>query len=499
MLCASTAHAESVIARGGNITPLSKVAVEAQTTRWDGIVGQVVIGALPPEVNATGGNIRGITLNASAPCSVPTNVTGTILFSNSSQTISGLVAGNLTLLDQFTGGTHDAASNTFKRNESWTFGTTIPLVPTTNTYVNSTNQTRVFREGYFNDAFGNIIFAVDVDFQEPGYNLSKFDFQALLPTNNTIPVEYFVTANLNITCPPLPVPPPSFGGGGATRRCIGLWNCTAWGPCSAGIQTRVCEIAARGGCRPPAKPSQIRDCIETFPEQSLAQLIPQSEAIRELQERKLYLLVQNITAQAGARQKLNATIINPNSQSEELVRATLDLPRKYYRTRRFHKNPILYKLAGSIPYGILNPEHAWKIKAPEPVQIPPKSKKTLEISFLAPFTPPQKITGQAQAYTGDVHRASSPIEIKIDSAPIYIIHRREKKSRTATIMLITKSDKRTKAELEIDFNSKRKTKFADYLTLEIPEGVGLWSENYRTLFDYDSISARYNGKKIEVH
>ncbi|RLE40302.1 hypothetical protein DRZ77_02670, partial [Candidatus Woesearchaeota archaeon] len=52
---------------------------------------------------------------------------------------------------------------------------------------------------------------------------------------------------------------PSAGGGGRRRRgCFERWNCTEWGPCINGTQTRICYDI--GTCKKPPR-TETRECV----------------------------------------------------------------------------------------------------------------------------------------------------------------------------------------------------------------------------------------------
>ncbi len=209
LLPAGLAHAGNDTTQAGNITAMS-VLMPYDNASWHAVVGALSPSPQAPfSVNATPGNLTVAVINSSSG-SLPYGVNGSIwlLFSNSSEPITSLSPGNLTLLDGFINMTFENASGTFTTTTTFSIGNfTIAGVPTA--YTNAPNATS-FRMGYLQDQSGNIVIAVQSANQTPGFNGSLFDFQLMLPTMNGTAVEYYVTVIVsgNIQ-PPIPPQPPS--------------------------------------------------------------------------------------------------------------------------------------------------------------------------------------------------------------------------------------------------------------------------------------------------
>ena len=204
----------NVTIEGGNITHV-ELGYQLANATWHAVHGLV---RSPPFallfVNATPGNITYIEVNTgSSQCSAGTsNII--LMFSNSSAPITSLVAGNLTLLDEFVGTSLQNGSHTFALTSSFTtdaFGT-ILNVPTT--YIEPVSS-QAFRLGYMNDQLRNLVFVAPYAAGANGFSGNATDFEAILPCKNGSDVGYYV--HLNQTCsqqPPVPPGPPGEGGGG---------------------------------------------------------------------------------------------------------------------------------------------------------------------------------------------------------------------------------------------------------------------------------------------
>ncbi|MBD3260065.1 hypothetical protein GF371_05585, partial [Candidatus Woesearchaeota archaeon] len=196
--------AGSVNATGGFISYMN-LTVQQQTAHWTGFFGQFIFAQpsfAPSGITAGGGNLSLQSFNVSTTCPNPTNITGVLMFTNASALPSGLTPGNLTLLDSLVPGFSDSPSNTFTQNSSFVIGgNTINNVPTAYTYINSTAQNVSFREGYMQDSSGNLVFASVIEENIPGFNLTTYDFQAIVPVINYGPSNYNVFIDFTYTCP----------------------------------------------------------------------------------------------------------------------------------------------------------------------------------------------------------------------------------------------------------------------------------------------------------
>ncbi|MFN7991408.1 MAG: hypothetical protein U0R44_04600 [Candidatus Micrarchaeia archaeon] len=196
---------------GGNI---SVVNISGSTnSTWHAVCGQSTPStAVPVIINATPGGITRLVINTgSSDCRRGPGYIN-LIFSNSSQNITSLVRGNLTLLDQFINHPGQNSSETF------VFSTAFPTrgwgvvtaVPTT--YTKSPNPS-AFRMGYLNDQSKNILIIARVNNNQTGFNGSAFDFQLMLPTRNGTNTSYYLTVDFACNAPP--TSGGSGGGGGS--------------------------------------------------------------------------------------------------------------------------------------------------------------------------------------------------------------------------------------------------------------------------------------------
>ena len=227
-------------AAGGNLTYIN-ITASITAGDWQGYAGIITYGTgptAPTNLNATGSNLTGQGFHFQIPCNNPKSITGFVLFSNSSAAPVGLVPGNLTQLDAFVPG-FENGTLTFTKTTTFNFPSAgvIAGVPTTYTYVSSSPQNMTFREGYFNDAAGNLVFATEINFvPKKGYNdTDRFSYQAMLAAPNFSTVPYYIFTDLTAVCPKPPT-----GGGGGGGQYPETWRCGNWSPCINGIQRRNC-------------------------------------------------------------------------------------------------------------------------------------------------------------------------------------------------------------------------------------------------------------------
>ena len=196
-----------ITTEGGNVTELN-LSGTLNSTYWDGLYGEVVLGA---GVNYTytvvGDNVVRINMVAQDPnCTILTILMHVIAVNDTGITLP-LAAGNLALLDAFVPGTENG-SGTFTLLS--TFDLTYGLfnnVPTTYTYANNATPSD-FREGYLNDAAGNLVFVTEIVNNMPDWNGSTSDYQIMLPNNGSL-TNYTFWVDVNFTCvPPGPGPGP---------------------------------------------------------------------------------------------------------------------------------------------------------------------------------------------------------------------------------------------------------------------------------------------------
>jgi len=239
----------SAITEGGNITSVNVSPVSNQSV-WHGVYGQTSISPpVPVTINATPGNLTGITMNTgSYSCTSGVSILN-ILFSNSSSAITSLSPGNISQLDDFISAELQDASGTF--TFSSTFETAgygnISNVPSTYTEPQSS---QAFRLGYLQDQSGNFVFITPAVEDQAGFNGTPLDYQAMLPTNGT-QIPYHVGIDLQCTsAPPGPGPSPGPGGGGSTGGGGGgesaygfsTWSVDIYVDIGRGI---ICKVNAR--------------------------------------------------------------------------------------------------------------------------------------------------------------------------------------------------------------------------------------------------------------
>lgn len=502
MLCllgTIAAAQDSTSAVGGNITEVN-IVDKTQTDKWQGFVGRITfVGPdSPANISANGGNINRTNFNFTSACAVPASVSGTILLSNSSTAPAGLVAGNLSKLDDFiTNASPENASNTFPTTSTFTvLGGSIPGVPTAHTYVNSTAQSSVFREGYFNDAAGNIVFAIDVDLDTTGYNTSSFDFQILAATHNRTTTPYYITSDLTITCPSAPTPPGG-GRGGRGYYCVREWDCAPWELCTDGVQTRTCTIRQTLSCRDPAvQPPLERTCS---PGVEKPQTIEESDIIQNLKQLEpLRVTTQHtIPAFIGELFEAPITLYNPNPVSIEWMTTILSGPTRFYALESLHRAPILYHF-GLIPLHPTNHEQGF-LGLEEQYRIGPQEEKTILVKQHAPLAKPQTIPATFTTYAGETRIGQTETTIDLNAKPFSVQTRQDGHNTEVTIIIDNRGNEARTAYVQLDFNNGITTQSTDVYSLDLPvNDVGIYAYAYRINFPYDHIIARYKNKKLEV-
>ncbi|MEM2948790.1 MAG: Dickkopf N-terminal cysteine-rich domain-containing protein [Candidatus Bilamarchaeaceae archaeon] len=192
---------------GGNVTQLN-ASSSLNSTYWDGLYGDVILGS---GLNYThivmGNNIIELNVVAQNPPCTYSSITMHIIAVNSSLLTTPLSPGNLTLLDAFVGGSAENGTRTFTSTSTFTltYGT-IASVPTTYTYAGNVSSID-FREGYLNDANGNLVFVAVVVSDRPDWNGTTSDYQIMLP-NNGAPTNYTLWVDVGYTCQNVTPPPP---------------------------------------------------------------------------------------------------------------------------------------------------------------------------------------------------------------------------------------------------------------------------------------------------
>jgi len=483
IICAPIIFAQAT-AQGGNITQVN-LTIFNETTIWQGLAGTInFIGPDSlPSITTEGGEVNGTTLNITSACTNPSSVTGFIFYSNSTSIPTSLTAGNLTTLDNFAGGVVDSASNTFTTTSTFTIGgTPITNVPTTFTYVNNGSQTTVFREGYLNDADNNLVFAVEINLNTVGYNSSRFDFQAILPTQNTTPVPFYLTSNVQITCP-------SGGGGGGSSNgysaCILNWVCTEWEPCINNLQKRTCKSSACA--RTIAEPPQLKTCDSD----ELTPGIEEPQLVDFLQKNPPIITApEQATILATRIHTMPITIYNPNSHSVQNFHIELSSDSTTQTYTPLHIAPKWYDLFGILPKPNTFGEH--KISSRNiPITLAPKETITIPLTIIGPPITPRTLFAKIMTYSNDVPLTTQPITIKTETPPFAFMRQTTQSTTTTYFLIDNRAQEKRKANLELDFNFNKNTKFTDETTLDLnSNSINAFSQTYRTLFDFNSIRAR---------
>ncbi len=196
--------AANITTEGGNVTQVYFNGT-INVSNWDGIYGDVVLGAgAVYTYTVTGNQVAEINIVGQDPPCDYSSIEIHILAANSSAIAMPLSAGNLAQLDAFAGGEQNGSS-TFTGLDTFTLNSsTYNNVPTTYTYANGAPSPD-FREGYLNDALGNLVFIADVVNNRPNWNGSTSDYQIILP-NNGSGVQYRIWANVEYVCGAPPEP-----------------------------------------------------------------------------------------------------------------------------------------------------------------------------------------------------------------------------------------------------------------------------------------------------
>jgi hypothetical protein len=491
----------SAPAPGGNITQLL-IFAGPKTPNWQGYAGIITYGTgatAPTTVNATGSNVTGQGLHFQIPCNNPTAITGFVLFSNSSAAPAGLVPGNLTQLDAYVPGTENGTL-TFTQTSTFNFPSAgaVNNVPTTNTYVNSMPQNTSFREGYLNDAAGNIIFATEINFVPPtGYNGSSFSYQIMVAAPNYSTVPYYIFTDLTAVCPK---PAPSGGGGGSAGRCEERWDCTEWGPCIDGVQRRNCTQTVRcrysSGYFPPTE----RTC-------GPKPIKPSKKENITIEEFPLEETLENITMTAPDRILLTALntntievmIQNDNKISLENMNLQLDIPEtttKYLPIHQFR--PVLWSYTGLNGWSIRNRlqnKYPWKTKS-EQFRTSPQSTTARKIEITPPPLLPQETETVLTLSLGNFEIKTKTIPAKIQVKEFDTGYSFNPKTNVFTLFFIV--DNRGKpvmknAFIEFNLNKGRKTTLAElYGPYNFPEDrVTILAQEYK-------LSKGLIGKEFEM-
>jgi len=476
-------------AQGGNITQVNLTVIN-ETTVWQGLSGTIIfIGPnFLPNLTAQGGEVNNTAINLTSPCTNPI-ATGFVFYSNSTTAPTGLTPGNLTQLNNFVNRTTDSASNTFTTNSTFNIGGPITNVPITFTYVNNNSQSTVFREGYFNDATGNIVFAVEINLNTQGYNSSFFDFQAILPTNNGNPTEFYLTSDVQTTCPSQT----QSGGGSNTgyNICIPTWTCSQWGACANNLQTRTCKANACG--KAITRPPEAKTCSSEEPP------IEEPKIIETLQKNPPTIEAPSqINILAARIHTVPITITNSLPYSIENFQIDLITDATTQKYEGLYKKPQLYELFGVLPKQNNFAEH--KISSTNmPLTLWPKETITIPLTIIGPPITPRTLNAKLNTYSGSLLLTTQPITIKTETPPFALMRDTRQSTTTAYIIIDNRGQKERKTELELTLNQNKKTSFAETTTITLPANtITAIAQTYRTTIPFNSLKSTGNGYTAEA-
>lgn len=484
-------------AQGGNISVLA-ISGTSQTKNWQGIAGDIFF--IPPNstlYNATGSHLNISDLQFDVGC-IPISISGFIIFSNSSSPPAVFLPGNLSLLDSFVGAGSDSGSNTFTYLSSFTIsGITINNVPTTNTYVNSHPQNSTFREGYFNDASNNLVFVTEIYEDLSGYNGSKFDFQAILPSPDYSTTTYYISGSLDVVCPSNVTPTPG-GGGWSPRIEVVRYVCSNWTPCINGLQRRNCTPVDIFGniIRTPyylkriPLPPLTKVC--PYPEYPLP--LDDSGLIKRLREFNISVEADNLTLFIREPENVFVDVYNHDYFSIENLEFSIDVPLILTKPKPLHKEPVFYNtFFGFFARKVSIIEMPWQIVLPKTQRIDPKSFLSENIILVPPVMKPKTVDANINVLSADVPLTSKKILLDVDVRPFKAVA--ERKSNHVAFYLIFDNREKTEKEIEVevDWNKGRKTLFTELYSLSLDEDdVLIFSYDYGIDFDFDEVKIRYD-------
>jgi len=199
----------NVTTEGGNVTEVFLNTAQ-NSSYWDGFYGDVVLGAggIYTET-VTGNNITLLNMIAQDPPCTYSSIAMHVLAANASSIVLPLSAGNLAILDSMIPDAENG-SGTFTFNSSFSLNSgTYNNVPSLHTLANGASSV-YFREGYLNDANGNLIFVAVVANNRPNWQGGTSDYQIMLPNNGST-MQYWLWVDVNYTCT-TPTPPGPGGG-----------------------------------------------------------------------------------------------------------------------------------------------------------------------------------------------------------------------------------------------------------------------------------------------
>jgi hypothetical protein len=495
ILCVFAAYTQAappyaITADAGNITWLVQMGIMRQTDHWQGYAGRVYYGTAiqkPTDINATGSFVNSTNINLTIDCDNPTYVSGYIAFSNTTTPPSGLVPGDLTILDQLTGNKSDSGTGTFTTISTFDLPSgSIANVPTTFPYVNETAQASFFREGYFNQG-NDLVFIAQIEQALAGYNTSFFDFQSLLVAPNRTTVKYNIFADLNFSCPITP-PGPGGGSGGAPGGCIVTWQCDPWGACQPdGFQYRRCF--PRFACPNMTgrfKPPTVRECSKA----------PREELPEVISERKIFLpgvignLSLNLSPGGGYILEfavMNGTFRNNNYISIEDITYRVTTPRIYTAFANAHPYPLLLwgtGIGGWTDHGQAEAKALdWGVIPPEPLErLKPRTTEPYQFKVVPPVMQPKLVDIGISAYSGDFRVRSAIAQFNVEVHPFQVAAE-WKQEGVLTLYFVVDNRGKEEKDINIEFglNRGRSTLEAEMLgVLRLPaDSVAIYGHEYR--------------------
>jgi len=480
----------AITADAGNITWLVQMGIMRQTDHWQGYAGRVHYGTAaqkPTDVNATGSFVNSTNINLTIDCNNPTYVSGFVAFSNTSTPPSGLVPGDLTIIDRLTGNKSDSGTGTFTVISTFDMPSgSIANVPTTFTYVNETPQSNFFREGYFNQG-NDLVFITQIEQALAGYNTSFFDFQSLLVAPNRTTIPYYIFADLNFSCP-TPIPPggPGGGSGGYPGVCIVFWVCDPWGACrDDGFQYRQCRPRIEcpnmtGRLRPP----QVRQCQ------------PREEMPEVISERRIFMpgfignLSLNLTPRGGYILEpavMNGTFKNNNYLSLEDITYRITTPQIYTSFANAHPYTMVFwntAIGGWTDHGHAEARALnWGVIPPEPLaRLNPRTVEPYQFMLIPPVMQPKTVDIGVSAYSGDFRVKSTMAPFNVDVRPFQVAGEWRNPGVLVLYFVVdNRGSKEKDINIEFDLNRGRSTLTAELLgPLTVPaDSVAIYGHEYR--------------------
>jgi len=415
-------------ADAGNVTMLN-ISFKRLTDHWQGFFGQIIIGTNvsgPTVLNATGSRVNesGIApgnVFLQVNCNNP-NISGMIFLSNSTEPPTGIVPGNLSVLDILTGNMSDSGTNTFTGTSTFNVsGSLIAGVPTAYSFVNSTAQNLSFREGFFMKG-NTLVFGTIIENNTLSFNESLVDYQIMVLAPNRTTVPYYLFFDLVITCPPQIVTVIGGGGGGSGGGgCRVNWNCTRWGPCSLlGLQSRTCFEINR--CPPPyIKPPTVRTCTPGEPVPPFEQpvLISEADILTPSFLRNLELKTEPAKGMILTPIPIKSVFINKNSLSVEDVHIEVTTPAMLVAPVPAQPYPQWLTdagIGGWSDHGAPEPKTlSWKVSdLPAYERLDPQSTTWLSLDVTPPVMLPKLVDVGLDVLSGPVKVATGRVPVTVD-------------------------------------------------------------------------------------